>query len=224
MLGGGDALNGAERLCQQCATELAVAGVGLTITSTVNHRPESVVAATEGMAERLESAQYNLGEGPCPTSTSLGRPVLHPHLASTGLATWPRFGRAALDAGCASLFAFPLQVGLIRVGALTLYADQPRSLDADELGEALVYAEVALALVLGREQPGADHHEAAELWIGDHLEVHQATGMVAERLGVALVDALLLLRAHAYSHQRSLVDVARDVVARRLYLMQKEDG
>jgi hypothetical protein len=53
-------------------------------------------------------------------------------------------------------------------------------------------------------------------------EVHQASGMVAVQLGVSVADAEARLRAHAYAVNRSVVDVARDIVARRLRLI--DDG
>jgi predicted outer membrane lipoprotein len=44
--------------------------------------------------------------------------------------------------------------------------------------------------------------------------------MVMVQLGVSLAAALALLRAYAYSHDRHLDEVARDVVTRRLRLDQ----
>ena len=46
--------------------------------------------------------------------------------------------------------------------------------------------------------------------------VHQASGMVAAQLDTTISQALIRLRAHAYGNDRSLTDVARDVVDRRL--------
>ena len=40
--------------------------------------------------------------------------------------------------------------------------------------------------------------------------------MVIVQLGISATDALARLRAHAFVHRRLLIDVARDVVARRL--------
>lgn len=51
-----------------------------------------------------------------------------------------------------------------------------------------------------------------------HAVVHQATGMVSVQLSRPLAQALLRLRAHAYSSGRSITDVAQDVVDRRLRL------
>ena len=51
-----------------------------------------------------------------------------------------------------------------------------------------------------------------------HFVVHQAAGMVATQLGVPVDEALLRLRAHAFSSGRPLTDIARDVVSRTLRL------
>jgi hypothetical protein len=48
-------------------------------------------------------------------------------------------------------------------------------------------------------------------------EVHQATGMVLAQLGISATEALARLRGHAFVEQRLLIDVARDVVSRRLW-------
>ncbi|MCU1414843.1 MAG: transcriptional regulator, partial [Microbacteriaceae bacterium] len=43
-----------------------------------------------------------------------------------------------------------------------------------------------------------------------------ATGMVIAQLDISADDALLLLRAHAFSSGRSVREVSADVVSRRL--------
>jgi hypothetical protein len=40
--------------------------------------------------------------------------------------------------------------------------------------------------------------------------------MISVQASVTLTEALLLLRAHAYTSERPILDVARDVVERRL--------
>jgi AmiR/NasT family two-component response regulator len=47
---------------------------------------------------------------------------------------------------------------------------------------------------------------------GDRAEVHQATGMLSVRAGIGLAEALSLLRARAFAEQRSISDLAHDVV------------
>nr|WP_301952375.1 ANTAR domain-containing protein [Rathayibacter sp. VKM Ac-2857] len=45
--------------------------------------------------------------------------------------------------------------------------------------------------------------------------VYQATGMLLAHYGTTSENALLLLRAHAFAHDRSVMDVAEDIVKRR---------
>ncbi len=45
-------------------------------------------------------------------------------------------------------------------------------------------------------------------------QVHQASGMISEQLGIGIADALVRLRAHAYAEGRPVNVVAADVVAR----------
>ena len=51
-----------------------------------------------------------------------------------------------------------------------------------------------------------------------HFVVHNAAGMVSVQAAISVTEALILLRAFAFSHDRPLADVAQDVVARRLRL------
>jgi hypothetical protein len=60
--------------------------------------------------------------------------------------------------------------------------------------------------VAGELEAGADFHFA----------VHNAAGMVSVQEGISVTEALIRLRAFAFSNDRLLADVAEDVVARRL--------
>jgi hypothetical protein len=63
-------------------------------------------------------------------------------------ARWPGFVSAAVAAGARAIFVFALQAGAIRVGVLSLYRALPGSLTPEELAGALVFADIALAMVL----------------------------------------------------------------------------
>ena len=49
-------------------------------------------------------------------------------------------------------------------------------------------------------------------------EVSQATGMLVAQLEIEPAEALVRLRAHAYSTGRTATEVARDILDRRLRL------
>jgi AmiR/NasT family two-component response regulator len=101
-----------------------------------------------------------------------------------------------------------------------LYRHRPGPLADDERALGLVVADVATQIVLA-VQAGAPPDTVHALLAGEPAhwaEVHQATGMVSVQLGVSMDEAFVRLRAHAFADGRSLRDVARDVVSRRLTL------
>jgi hypothetical protein len=52
----------------------------------------------------------------------------------------------------------------------------------------------------------------------ERTEVYQATGMIVGALDVGATEALLRLRAYAFSHGQTASEVAWDIVERRLML------
>ncbi len=83
-------------------------------------------------------------------------------------------------------------------------------------------ADTATLMMLGLRTDPADDiadEEDRQWWepaVGGRAEIHQATGMVLVQLGVSATDALARMRSYAFVEQRLLIDVAHDVVARRL--------
>jgi hypothetical protein len=129
------------------------------------------------------------------------------------------FAPAAVAAGVAAVFVIPLTLGAIALGALEICRDVAGPLSADELADALLFADTATTLLLGKsatlpalEAADLPHSEPDRRW----AVVHQATGMVSVQLDTDLGEAFLRLRAHAYLTGRRLSEVAADVVARRL--------
>ncbi len=214
----------AEALCAACAAGLPVTGVGLALMN--GDGPQGLVAASDGPATTLEQLQFSLGEGPCMDASRWGHPVLQPQLRATGPGRWPGFGPAALDAGVEAIFAFPLQVGAIRLGVLDLYRDAPGVLTPADLAEALAFTDAATNLLLHLQDQmplnGGLHPDLGDA-TGRVAEVHQATGMVSVQAAVGLADALLLLRARGYACERTLLAVAHDVVTRTLQFLPEDE-
>jgi hypothetical protein len=203
-------------LCQICARELPMTGAAVVLQSTAGL--DRVVAATEGLAATVEELQFELGEGPGVDALRQDGPVLRSHL-DAAIGQWPMFAPAALAVGVAAAFAFPLQVGGIRLGVLDLYRDTAGPLLDGVLSEALAYADAATAVLLHLQalsNPAAGLHPQLTGFTADRAEIHQATGMISAQAGVSLVDALLLLRARAYSTNRTMLAISRDVLARQL--------
>ncbi len=205
------------RLCAAAMKAMEASGAGVSVMTEQGVR---VLAAASGTSSDLiVELQFNLGEGPCNDAFSSRRPVLEGDLAAAG-ARWPVYSIAAHDQGVRAVFAFPLQVGAARLGVLDLYRERAGPLSTGELYQALTFADVATTVLLDGQKAAPEGSPAAGLSeaAGYHSAVHQAQGMVMVQLDVTLAGALALLRAHAYSHDLDLADVAHDVVNRRLRL------
>lgn len=206
---------GVRHVCLACRIGLNAAGVAVYLVGTA--QPLEVAGpAGEEMAE----LQATVGEGPVSEAVRQNQPVFAPDLADGWSASrWPVFAPAAVEAGVAAVFVIPLTLGAIALGALEICRDVDGPLSPDELADALLFADTATTLLLGRAAAPAALN-GADLWSTEPERrwgvVHQATGMVSVQLDTDLGEAFLRLRAHAYLTGLRLSEVAADVVARRL--------
>jgi hypothetical protein len=206
------------RLCQVCMDVVAVTGAGIMLMS--GDVPQGSVCTTDPVSALIEDLQYTLGEGPCVDAYLQDRVVLEPDLAGGASRRWAAFTPPALGAGVRAVFAFPLRVGTVRLGALNLYRDGPGLLSGDQHANALAMADVAAGWVLDRQSaaPGGLLAEELERGADFHFVVQNAAGIVSVQLGITVTEALIRLRAYAFSHDRLVGDVAQDVVAHTLRL------
>jgi hypothetical protein len=212
------------RLCRAAVVALSGSGAGLSVMAEDGVR--GVTAASDENAERLEELQFVYGEGPCIDAFERRRPVLVPEISDASARRWPIYAPGIHDLGVRAVFAFPLQVGAARVGMLDVFRDRNGSLTADELGQALTFADVAVAMLLDGQavaRPG-DTAPGLDEALDGRSELFQAQGMVTVQLGVTLTEAMARIRAYAFAENRPLRDVAGDIVARRLRLNRDEPG
>jgi GAF domain-containing protein len=206
------------RLCEVSASIVGVTGSGVMLMSGDIRRGS--LCATDEVSHLIEDLQYALGEGPCVEAYERDRVVLEPDLADPATPRWLAFALPAVEAGARAVFAFPLRVGSVRLGALNLYRDQPGPLSDEQHADALVMADVAAQCVLDMQADAPPGAVSATLEAGAdfHYAVHNAAGMVAGQLGVSITEALVRLRAAAFAGDRPLDDLAQDVIARRVRL------
>jgi hypothetical protein len=201
-------------LCQFAVEEMALSGCALVLMSS--REGGRVLADAGPRARTITTLQAELGEGPCLQAYRSGEPVLLPDLAAAEANRWPTFAAAALAAGLHSEFSLPLSAVRQGIGTLDLCRDTPGMLTDDQLGDALAAAGIARDAVLaGQYAPGGLEDLLAAAGI-DRLVVHQATGMIAAQLDETVANALARLRAAAFTSGRSMYDLARDVVERRV--------
>jgi GAF domain/ANTAR domain len=213
----------ADRLCEACVVLLNIDAAALSLI--LDGATTGTLGSSSDSARRLDEVQFTVGEGPCIDSIATRRPVLVVDLVDPDDRRWPAFSPAMLAHQIRAVFALPVVVAGEYIGALDLFRHQPGPLDRDNLGGALVAAEVAgipLLDLLSADLQAAIGDPASNAWADlnalSRAEVGQATGMLMAQLDIDPAEALVRLRAHAYATGRSATDIARDILDRRLKL------
>ncbi|WP_424868912.1 GAF and ANTAR domain-containing protein [Streptomyces sp. SAI-229] len=204
-----------ERLCAVAVELLPVDGASVSLRG--DGLLPVQLGASGPQAARVAQLQATLGDGPCRHVLEDGAPVLARDLAAAGCADrWPVFAQQALGAGVRAVYALPLGSGTVCVGSLDLYRDTPGGLTDGQLRVARLVADV-MTVALTDLPYGLQGDD--EPWLSglaaDHDRVHQAVGMIMAQLGIGADEALARLRADAFAHGRTALEVARDVVSHR---------
>jgi GAF domain-containing protein len=170
------------------------------------------VVVTDGAAGLLEDTQRDRGEGPGLAAYAEAAAVV-----VVDLATDRRFARLAAaitQVGLHGVLAVPVAVAGRPVGALSVYATAPCPWSAIDVAAVGAYAGVVAELVAASMALGARDAEVVELTqaLTARVWVEQAKGALVATEGLDPAAASQRLRAHAGASQRSVIDVAREVV------------
>ncbi|SEC91114.1 ANTAR domain-containing protein [Nocardioides exalbidus] len=203
------------------------AGLGMTSAVVLlrsGSESETLAAASGQAGADAAELEYSLGEGPSRDAVRLGRPVLHGDLDHDP--AWVAFAPALAATGLRSVFAFPLQMGAARFGALTMYGRDRQTLDPRRTARCLAMAELTTRIILLSTASGPDGGlaDALDQAMALRVEIFQAQGMVMVALRTDLATALARMRAHAYETDRSLHEVSLDIVDGRLTLTDERPG
>jgi hypothetical protein len=201
---------------------------GASVATVGDLLGSETLSASDALAARLDELQFDLGEGPCWDALSSGRPILEPDVRQHARTTWPAFSAAVAHDDISSIFAFPLSVGPLRMGAVDLFSLAPVSLNRTQTRQADAMAGVISRHVLRRALTAVGHdEEEAGTELGNAYSrrlLHQATGMVLAQLDVSAEDARLVIHGHAFAVARPVLDIAQDVLDGRLNFAMRDDG
>ncbi|MGI9084362.1 MAG: GAF and ANTAR domain-containing protein [Aeromicrobium sp.] len=200
------------RLCRGLTADLDMWGAAVNLMSATGS--DGVAAASDDRSRDADDLQFTTGEGPCHDAFASRRPVLTPDLRSVPGDRWPGYASAALSSGVGAVFAFPLFVGAVGFGVLGVYADGPGSLTSKQETVALTYAQIATEILLDGKltTAGGELEPGLSTALDYRAEIHQAQGMVVVDLRVKPAEALARMRAHAFAHDKPLIDLARDII------------
>ncbi|WP_030600042.1 GAF and ANTAR domain-containing protein [Streptomyces fulvoviolaceus] len=205
------------RLCTVAVRLLPISGASVSLCG--DGMPVQLSASGDRAAE-LSEVQATLGEGPCLYAAQLGVPVLATDLtAGQDALRWPVFAQEATAAGVRAVYSIPLGNDTMCVGTLDLYRDVPGELGLKDLHAAQLVAGVMTVALMALPHGEENGFLEGEAWLSgltaDHDEVHQAVGMIMVQLGAGADEALARLRAHAFAHDRTALEMAREVIEHR---------
>lgn len=227
MSGATPGLPAAHELCSACVGLFGVDGAAVSMVYEGSSR--GTFGSSSEVSRRLDEYQFTFGEGPCLDAVAGREAVLVPDLDSPSEQRWPVFTGAVLEDGIRGVFALPIMVTSVCVGALDLFRAAPGPLHRDQLAGALLAAELASASLLaviadGGEDAGVGEDEWDRLAEIDRVEVYQATGMLISQLDVDAAEAVVRLRAHAVATGQTASEVAWAIIERRLVLERDDRG
>jgi hypothetical protein len=195
---------------------------GAAVSTLGDFLGTETLSATDDRAARLDELQFDLGEGPCWDALRLSRPVLTPDVHDSQT-VWPAFSAALREQQVSSIFAFPLLVGSLRIGAIDLYSLDPVTLRESQTRQATAMADVIGRKVLRNALATVDVEEHPVSAYSRRL-IHQATGMVLAQLELSADDARLVIHGHAFAVGKTMKEVAQDVLDGRLSFSHGDQG
>ena len=211
----------AELLCAPFLRELGVTGAAVSTIGGLRH-PETL-GASDAIAGRVDEAQLDLGEGPCWDAVASGGWIDSPQFAGATETRWPAFRDAIRRDAVGGLFAYPLHIGGLRVGAVDLYTRVPGELspaikqDAETIAAGTARQVLRASLALFDQDEDDDDSRPRAV-------IHQATGMVLAQLEVTPDEALLLLRGRAFAEGAKLREIAHAVIDGRIDFSRADGG
>jgi GAF domain-containing protein len=179
---------------------------GITI---IERGGELTRLSSDSVARRAIELQDELGQGPCLDVLRERETLISPDLRREP--RWPQWAPEVSQAlGVGSMMSVLVYADKRCCGALSLYADQGRGFDADDLavGEALAdHLSVILAAEREIDQLG--------LALNNRVTIGRAEGILMERFGMDDGQAFDYLRRISSHSNRKLVQVADDIARTR---------
>jgi hypothetical protein len=207
-----------ERLARACARTLQVDGAGLSVQDRSGRRIP--IGASDEMVALAERLQFTAGSGPCEAAQHQREPVF---VTSSDLhRRWPAFADllAQVTPYCA-VVALPLGETLAGPGALDLFFTDEAAVTDLDVFEALAVGELITSALSEATVWSSWSSEAGPAWLhGPAAErralAWEAIGGLCLALEVTAPVALDLFRVAAWTADRSVDDVAEDLVSGRL--------
>jgi hypothetical protein len=199
-------------LCDVAAEFMVLDGAGIALTSTSEDLMS--LCTSNDAAGGLMDLEMTLGEGPA-VDACRGDAAEEADLLTAVGPRWETYGPEAVALGARAVFGYPIQLGAVRFGALSLFRASPGPLSEGQSSDGYLMASVLGRAILTTQAGGSPETLVGELDGASMLDfrVHQAAGMVAVQGSMSVKDALVILRAHAFAIGCRLGELADRVVS-----------
>jgi GAF domain-containing protein len=207
--GGGEPASleeGVGRVIDAARRLFTVTGVGLMLADAEGAL--RYTGATDPAARALETAQEDLGAGPCVDCFVLGAVVQTDDLAADR--RWPELSARVVPDGVDAVLGVPVRVGGLVMGSLNVYRGEPHAWDGSDIGAVGAYAGVLeglLGAAVAAHQRGV-LAEQLQTALDRRVVIERAIGMLMERDGVGPVEAFGRLRSTARRERRPVAELA----------------
>ncbi len=198
-------------LTESVTQVLGLTGSGVTMAEDGRLR---FVTAVSHASEALERSQEQRQAGPCRDAYDTGEVV---RVTDVRLESnrWPEFSATATRLKIAGVAGIPMHLDEKAIGALNLYAAQPREWSDEDIAVASVLANVATSFVVNASKLRQQQQLSEQLQeaLQSRVIIEQAKGITAQQHAVTIDEAYLRMRKHARSNNASMRVVAEAIVA-----------
>jgi len=169
---------------------------------------------TDARTLKVDTEQYDAGEGPCLHAARTGTVVLVD--AEEAHERWPRFCKAARAEGVRSFLAAPLFTNEQSVGSFNLYGRAPRAFDSVD-AEVLDLLTTTVSRTIGdfaRYKSATAVADTIQGALVNRAPIEQAKGMLMALHGIDASEAFDMLRRESQAKNVRLHVIASDLVQR----------
>jgi transcriptional regulator with GAF, ATPase, and Fis domain len=196
-----------EQIVAQAAEALPrAAAAGLTLIS--GEKPPKTLAATDPLVQRVDTIQYDSGEGPCLEAIEDNDLIVADDLERDD--RWPKFcARAVAETSVRSMVGVRIHLGGDDRGALNLYATEPGAFSRLDCGVVAIFSTLSsLALQHALEQRKSQNLTIA---LESSRQIGMAMGILMASKLIPADEAFEQLRAASQHLHRRVRDIAVEV-------------
>jgi GAF domain-containing protein len=169
-------------------------------------------AASDQQAQQMEQAQEEVAQGPCTDAFWQRAPVPVSDVTREGQ---EEIASVLLGASFKAALSVPVEIGGGPIGTLDVYQRDPRNWNESEVSALQACAGVVANLLAHVAAAYTQGRLARQLQVAfeQRIVIEQGKGALVEREGLDAASAFERLRSIARSERRTVVEVARDVLA-----------